>query len=211
MQLKTWRGRSTRTYKGYLAIFICLVTSAVHIEIVTDYTTEALSQLIKGSQDVEEYVLPFGALREKARLLANDGTRWIFNPPAAPHFGGKWEAAVKSTKFHLARVLGDTTLTYEELSTVVVQIEAVLNSRPLSPLSDNADDFNALTPGHFLIGEAPTTIPEPCVMDVPTSRLSRWQLLRQKVDQFWSRWSSECLQRYLAISKWHHPSTVIKK
>lgn len=52
-----------------------------------------------------------------AYLLANDGTQWKFNPPAAPHFGGKWEARVKLVKNHLKRVVGDKLLTYEEMST----------------------------------------------------------------------------------------------
>lgn len=150
-------------------------------------------------------------LHHLASLLANDNTIWRFNPPSAPHFGGKWEAAVKSTKFHLQRVLKDTVLTYEEMTTITVQIEVVLNSRPLCPLSDDASDYSALTPGHFLIGEAPIAIPEPNLSVEKTSRLTRWQLLRQKVDHFWSRWISKCLQRYQAVSKWHHPSTEIKE
>lgn len=145
-----------------------------------------------------------------ASLLANDGTEWKFNPPAAPHFEGKWEAAVKSTKYHLLRVLGDTTLTYEELTTVVVQIEAILNSRPLCPLSEDATDYSALTPGHFLIGGHPTIIPEPNLSANPINRLARWQLIQQKVQHFWSRWSAKCLQRHLAISKWHYPTNDIK-
>ncbi|XP_036148482.1 uncharacterized protein LOC118647537 [Monomorium pharaonis] len=150
-------------------------------------------------------------LRDLAFLLANDGIKWLFNPLSAPHFGGKWEAAVKSTKYHLTSLLGDTTLTYEELSTIVIQIEAVLNSRPLCPLSDDPEDLFALTPGHFLIGEAPTVIPEPSLAEETLSRLSRWQLVRQKVDLFWNRWSAECLQRFQATSKWHHPSNCIVK
>lgn len=146
-----------------------------------------------------------------AHLLANDGTKWIFNPPSAPHFGGKWEAAVKSVKYHLTRILGDTRLTYEEFTTILVQVEAVLNSRPLCPLSDDANDYAALTPGHFLIGEAINIVPEPDLTHITLSRLSRWQLLRQKADLFWKRWHAECLQRFQAISKWHHPSHAIKE
>lgn len=68
---------------------------------------------------------------------------------------------MKSVKYHLKRVLGETAVTYEEMTTVTVQIEAVLNSRPLCPLSEDANDYSALTPGHFLMGQTPTTIPEP--------------------------------------------------
>lgn len=214
--LKTWRGRAARNYKGYLAIFVCMATSAVHLEVVTDYTTEAFIAAYKrfssrkgicatlhsdcGTNFVDadaalrqRFESSSQELRDLATLLANDGTQWIFNPHSASHFGGKWEAAVKSTKHHLLRVIEDTVLTYEELTTIIVQIEAVLNSRPVYPLSDDANDLSALTPGHFLIGEAPTTIPEPNLSAVPISRLSRWQLLKQKVDLFWTRWHTECL------------------
>lgn len=234
ISLKTWRGRAAKTYKGYLAIFVCFSTSAVHIEVVTDYTTEAFiaaykrftarrgicatlhsdcgSNLAGADRELRRlFDAASKELKELAGILANHGTNWRFIPPAAPHFGGKWEAAVKSTKFHLRRVIGDSVLTYEELTTLTSQIEAVLNSRPLCPLSEDIDDYAALTPGHFLLGEAPTVIPEPNLDDLPITRLSRWQLIRQKIEHFWKRWQAECLQRYQAISKWHHPSTEIRE
>lgn len=145
-----------------------------------------------------------------ANVLANDGTRWKFNPPSAPHFGGKWEAGVKSVKFHLKRVLGETSLTYEEFSTLLIQIEAVLNSRPLCPLSDDPSDLAVLTPGHFIIGTSLNTIPEPSLIDISSNRLSRWQLLRQILEQFWKRWSTEYLQKLQTLSKWQQQKDSIK-
>ncbi|XP_071651758.1 uncharacterized protein [Temnothorax longispinosus] len=94
-----------------------------------------------------------------AQVLQLDGTRWQFNPPGALHMGGKWEAVVKSVKFYLRQTIGETLLTTEELTTLLTQIEAILNSRPLEPLSDDPEDVSALTPGHFLIGGPLTTIP----------------------------------------------------
>lgn len=166
INIKAWKGRTSRLYKGYIAIFVCLVTSAVHIELVAEYSTEAFIAALKrftGRRGIcatlqsdcgtnfigaeRELRQRFSAeskeLLQLSRLLANDGTRWIFNPPSAPHFGGKWEAAVKLTKYHLKRILGDTNLTYEELSTTLIQIEAVLNSRPLCPLSEDPTDYEA--------------------------------------------------------------------
>jgi len=146
-----------------------------------------------------------------ASLLTNDGTQWRFNPPGAPHFRGKWKAAVKSVKFHLKRVVGAHLLTYEEMTTLLTQIEAVLNSRPLRPLSDEPDDLAVLTPGHFFLGSAPTALPEPSLEHVNCSRLSQWQLLRQLLESFWSRWSKECLQRFHDTSKWSNPTPSLEK
>ncbi|XP_015122507.1 uncharacterized protein LOC107044933 [Diachasma alloeum] len=143
-------------------------------------------------------------------VCLQDGTRWSFNPPGAPHFGGKWEAAVKSVKYHLSRMIRDTTLTFEELSTLLTQIEAVLNSRPLQALSEDPDDVLCLTPGHFLIGEAPIALPEPSLDHLNDGRLSRWQLIQQRLQYFWKQWSTGYLQQLQSISKWHHPSNDIR-
>ncbi|KMQ86362.1 gag-pol protein [Lasius niger] len=224
--LRTWRGRASRTYKAYLIVFICFSTSAVHLDLATDYSTQGFlaayrrfiarrGRCVTISSDCgTNFVGADAELRrlfnsaskdaaEIAHLLAADGTEWKFNPPSAPHFGGKWEAAVKSTKFHLRRLIGDTILTYEEFNTLLTQVEAVLNSRPLSTLSDDPADVNALTPAHFLIGEPLIVLPEPPLNDVPISRLSRWQLLRQMLERFWARWSTEYLQRLQTRNKWH--------
>ena len=66
-------------------------------------------------------------MQELENLLVDEGTSWVFNPPGSPHFGGLWEAAVKSVKHHLRRVLGNHKLTFEELYTLIKQIEACLN------------------------------------------------------------------------------------
>ncbi|XP_043498373.1 uncharacterized protein LOC122521594 [Polistes fuscatus] len=137
-------------------------------------------------------------------LLAQDKTQWHLNPPAELHMGGKLEAAVKSLKFLVERTVGDTLLTYEEVSTLLAQIEAILNSRPLEPLSDDPEDTTALTPGHFLIGTALSAVPEHSLLDVSGNRLSRWQFIQQQMQQFWRLWSTQYLQRLQAISKWRH-------
>lgn len=79
------------------------------------------------------------------------------------------------------------------MATLLSQIEACLNSRPLQALSDDSEDFDALTPGHFLVGSALNAVPEPSLAEEMTSRLSRWQVLQQMRDHFWKRWSQEYL------------------
>ncbi|XP_034934693.1 uncharacterized protein [Chelonus insularis] len=227
--LKTWKGKSAKTSKGWMCIFVCFVTSALHLEIVTDYSADSFipafrrftgrrgvcrtlhsdcGTTFQGADTLIRQLFKQGTQQfsQLAAVFAKDGTDWKFNPPAAPHMGGKWEAAVKSVKFHLNRTIGDSLFIYEELSTLLVQIEAVLNSRPLEPLSADSTDISALTPAHFLVGEPLVTLPEPSLEDVPMPRLSRWQFIQQRLQSFWSTWSKQYLQQQLAISKWKHPA-----
>ena len=81
-------------------------------------------------------------------------------PPLAPHFGGLWEARVKSLKHHLKIIVGNAILSHEEFLTLVAQIKAILNSRPLCPLSNDPKDLIALTPARFLVGSSLVALPE---------------------------------------------------
>ena len=90
----------------------------------------------------------------------NLGIRWHFNPHFEPHFEGLWKSAVRCAKHHLKRVIGNSTLTYEEMSTLLATIEACLNSRPLCALTEDPLDIQALTPAHFLLGRPLLSIPE---------------------------------------------------
>ncbi|XP_011883953.1 PREDICTED: uncharacterized protein LOC105571092 [Vollenhovia emeryi] len=232
--IKTWKGKNARTYKAYVALFVCFATSALHLELVTDYTSDAFiaaykrftarrgicatltsdcgTNFVGADKELKKLFSESSReLKQIAILLANDGTQWKFHPPSAPHFGGKWEAGVKSVKTHLKRIVGDQLLTYEEMVTFLTQIEAVLNSRPLYPLTDDPDDLTVLTPGHFLIGTAPTVIPEPSLETVKMSHLSRWQLIRKMLEGFWSQWSKEYLQRYHSIYKWNRVAPSLKE
>ncbi|XP_077280506.1 uncharacterized protein LOC143907537 [Temnothorax americanus] len=226
--IRTSKGRGHRAHKAFIAVFVCLCTKAVHLDVVSDYTTEAFlaafRRFISRRGLCEELYSDCGTnfvgadrvLRELfrassadgrrlAHVAATEGVKWHFNPPAAPHFGGLWEAAVKSTKFHLRRVIGETTLTFEEMSTLLAQVEACLNSRPLQALSDDPDDISALTPGHFLIGAPLLAVPEPALNDVAGSSLSRWQHLQKMRDHFWSRWSHEYINGMTSRPKWTKP------
>lgn len=209
------KGRGIKSTKGWIAVFVCFTTKAVHLELVSDLSTEAFLAALRRFTSRRGLPLEIhsdngtnfqGASKEirkqfkavikeateaAAEELANDGVTWRFITVASLHLGGLWEAAVKSTKNHLKRVLGETKLTYEEFTTVLVQIEACLNSRPLYPMSNDPEDLDAITPGHFLITRPIVAPPEPAMLDVNPSK--RWDLLRKLHQDFWNRWTKEYL------------------
>ncbi|XP_071055050.1 uncharacterized protein [Onthophagus taurus] len=131
------------------------------------------------------------------------GIEWLFNPPASPNFNGLSEAGVKSVKSHIQRVIGNQVLTFEEFYTLLTQVESVLNSRPLHPLSSDPNDLQPLTPGHFLLlSPLNTEIPHLDFQNVPHSRLSRWELVQAMLQHFWKRWSLEYLHTLQQRTKW---------
>ncbi|XP_076655135.1 uncharacterized protein LOC143360306 [Halictus rubicundus] len=233
IHVRTSRGRGKLTSKGYIAVFICLATRAVHLEAVSDGSTEtflaALRRFISRRGRCAELHSDcgrnfIGANHELRTLLkqsvaqgggpfaaaSREGITWKFNPPSAPHFGGIWEAAVKSVKHHLRRLIGEQRLSFEELATLLTGIEACLNSRPILPLSDDPEDPAALTPGHFLVGEPLLAIPEPSLEELSVSRLSRWQLVQQMQQHFWRRWSREYLNSLQPRGKWRRDQAWVK-
>jgi len=154
------------------------LTKAVHIEVVTSLTIEAFLPALRHfiawrgkprtiysdngtnfqgtSNQLREVYTMLQFSSQMARLqdfLTTEGCDWNFIPPHAPHFGGLWEAAVKSMKHHLRRTLGPHIPTYEQLYTLLTEKEACLNSRPLCALTSDPFNQTRLSPGHFLIGE----------------------------------------------------------
>lgn len=125
---------------------------------------------------------------------AHQNLTWHFIPPGAPHMGGLWEAGVKSFKSHFKKVAGNFKYTFEEFQTLLYKIEACLNSRPISPTSQDPSDLSALTPGHFLIG-SPILVPiDPYLKDAPISISNRWQRLKVINQNLCMRWKEEYLK-----------------
>jgi hypothetical protein len=103
-------------------------------------------------------------------------------------------------KMHLKRILGDTILTFEEFTTLLNQVEACLNSRPITAISNDPNDFEALSPGHFLIGKPLLTFPESDLTGASVQQ--RWKLITRFSQQIWNRWSTEYLSSLQQRTKW---------
>ena len=131
------------------------------------------------------------------------------HPERAPHFGGLWEAAVKSMKFHLKHVVANTKFTFEEFTTILTQVEACLNSRPLTPMSCDSDVVEGLTPGHFLIGKSMESLPDTPLSYRALPLLRRWHLCQSVIRNFWQRWSAEYVASLRRLTKWQHPTRNI--
>ncbi|GFX25867.1 integrase catalytic domain-containing protein [Trichonephila clavipes] len=134
-----------------------------------------------------------------ARKRESNGTSFHPLLPISVDCG---EANIKSMKRILLRVAKSAIMNFEELTTLMAQIEAVLNSRPLSPLSSDPNDFNPLTPGHFLTNCAISSFPEPYTASDSLFYHSRWKLVQSLRDKFWNRWSTEYLTYLQTRAKW---------
>ncbi|GFV56827.1 integrase catalytic domain-containing protein [Trichonephila clavipes] len=113
-----------------------------------------------------------------------------------------WEASVKLTKQHLLKTLKAAVLNFEDLDTILCQIEACINSRPLYPLSSDPKDHQVLTPGHFLIECPLLDLPDHSLTNQSLSIHSRWSLLRNLKRMFWSRWQLFYLNTLQSRTKW---------
>ena len=113
-------------------------------------------------------------------------------------------------KIHLRRVVSTHKLTFEEFTTILTQIESCLNSCPLVPLQCDEDGIEALTPGHFLSGKLPESIPDPAFSNRTLSLLRRWYLCQALVRHFWQRWSTEYISSLRHYTQWHHPTRNVQ-
>ena len=124
--------------------------------------------------------------------LAGRAITWRFDPPAAPHMGGAWEQLVRSVKVALRSQLKDSRPKEDVLHTFLCEAEAMVNRRPLTHVSVDADDEEALTPFHFLIGLSSICIAGVAAPGVftPTDAITRkqWRISQKMADQFWKRW-----------------------
>ena len=199
--------------KAYVAVFKCMCTGAIHLEAVTSLSTPAfintfdrfisrrgLSNEIfsdNGTQFVGTDNEFHKILKELepaiSEHLKEKGIKWKFTTPVAPHAGGYYESGVKSMKRHLVRECADRSFDFEQFSTLLCKIEAILNSRPLTPMTEDPRDLDVLTPAHFLTGRSLIAKPERNFLPTNTNRIDKFNQLQQLQQKIWDRWYLEYL------------------
>lgn len=147
---------------------------------------------------------------ELQEQLASQQIIFRFNPPHAPHFGGCWEREIRSLKQALQVTLGTQPIPEETLQTVLIEIEGILNSKPLGYTSSNASDPDPITPNLLLMGRPDSSLPQ--VMYPQSELLSRrrWRHSQIIADHFWKRFIKFYLPGLQTRSKWQRESPDIK-
>jgi hypothetical protein len=202
--------RSTLT-KGYVVVFKCMCTGAIHLDIASDLSSQTFIAVLdrfvsrRGpcSQIFTDNATCFqGADKTLKKLLldmepsvkqycANKMIKWNFTTPRSPSAGGIYESGIKLMKHHLKRII-TRSYTYEQFYTILCKIEAVLNSRPITPMSNDPEDFRTLTPGHFLIGRPLTSLPQENHHS-NQNLTAHWKGLQQIQQKFWQLWYQDYL------------------
>lgn len=229
------RRRGVKSQKAYICLFCCLTTKAVHLELVSDLSSDlflaAFNRFICRRGPVAVIYSDggtnfLGAQRKLDSIytllesdshknyigqqLADQRIKFLHSPPYGPHFNGLCEINVRCVKTHLFKQIKHQVLTYEEFNTLLVQIEGLLNSRPLCVLSSDPSDLSALTPNHFLNVTPLKFLPTEDVSSTADHRLSRYQFVNKLVQGFWRRWSQEYITSLHPRQKWNTPANPIE-
>ena len=218
--------------KRYGCIFTCLRYRAVHIELVNDLSTRLAVLSMPFCASLVEEAPPgiiysdngtnfrgaeldvVNALKvcdqEKIQLkLTRRGIEWKFNPPAASHQGGVWERLIRSIRRILHSMVGERLVDEETLRTFLTEVEKILNDRPITPVSDDPKDLEALTPNHILLlRRNPSSSPD--LFDELDRFKARWKHVHLLANEFWQRWTREYLPTLQERQKWLQPKPNFK-
>ena len=216
-----------RQEKRWCCLFTCLAIRAVHLEIVpgldSDSCLNAIARFIArrgkpktilsdngtnfvgAEREMREYLKDWNT-ENITQSLVQEGITWRFNPPASPHFGGVWERLVRSCKKAMYAVLGSRSVTEDVLSTTMCLVEQILNGRPITPVSSDVQDLEALTPNHFLLGYNNVCLP---CLPYASDFVDHRKLFRQTqayADLIWNRFRKEYVPLLNNRSKWKQES-----
>ena len=214
-----------RSEKRWGVIFKCLTTRCVHLDLLNSIDADAF--LLALRRFIARRGTPFevlsdqgtnfrGAERELKEAfaamepqlqegLAKQRIKFKFNPPAAPHFGGAWEREIQSVKKALQVVIGAQSLQEEVLLTVLIEVEGILNSKPLGYVSSDVGDPDPVTPNMLLMGRRDASLPQVSYAPDPLTR-RRWRHCQMMVDHFWTQFIRSYLPSLQVRQKWHQPT-----
>uniref|UniRef100_A0A5S6Q1B8 Integrase catalytic domain-containing protein n=1 Tax=Trichuris muris TaxID=70415 RepID=A0A5S6Q1B8_TRIMR len=217
--------------KRYGCIFTYLTTRAVHLEMSYSLDTDSFlmafrrfisrrgspavvysdngTNLVAAEKEVRTSLESWNQAKI-AEALTQHRIQWVFSPPNAPHFGGVWERLVRSAKIALRKILNGRAVTDETLVTAFVEIEGLLNSRPLTHISVDPRDPEPLTPNHFLLGRPHPHIPPDVINEQEITSRRRWRIAQAIVESFWKRWLREYVPCLIERRKWVRPTRDLK-
>ena len=211
--------------KRYLCVFTCLSSRAVHIELSFSLDTHSFLQALQRfisrrgtpqtvySDNGSNFVGAAKELRDGFKRLNKNlvhnrlirqGIDWVFLPPAASHQGGVWERMIRSIRKIMLGLTSQRLLTDEELLTFTTEVERIINNRPLTPVSSDPNDLEALTPNSLLIQRLDNSLPLDSFIKADGYKKS-WRYVNWLADQFWSRWTKEYLPTLQIRQKWLKP------
>ena len=224
-----WEVTARRTRGGYAnskrwgILFTCLTSRAVHIEVTEALSSSAFinafrrfiairgdvkeirsdqgTNFVGATNDLGINVVKVGADSLKT-FLHDKGISWIFNPPHSSHVGGVWERIIGVTRRILDSMLGDvksTHLTHEVLTTFMAEVSAIINARPLVPISSDPDCPEILTPAMLLTQKCSTPVQ---YNYQPVNPKIQWKYVQALSDTFWKRWRTEYLHTLQSRRKW---------
>ena len=214
--------KNPKLHKRYGCIFTCLRYRAVHIELASDLTTDSFINAVtrfvarrgpprviysdngsnfRGAEtDVVQALKAWDQERIGRELLRRD-IQWYFNPPAASHQGGVWERLIRSVRKILHAMIGEHLVNEETLVTFLVEVEKILNSRPITRVSSDPSDLEPLTPNHILLlRHNPCSAPSE--FEDSEKFQARWKHVHILANEFWARWVKEYLPMLQERQKW---------
>ena len=215
------RGRSKA--KRYGVVFTCLTMRAIHIEVVHSLDTDAFlnsmrrfiarrgkreqmrsdngENFVRGEKELRSAIDGWnqGAISE---FLLQRNIQWIFNPPAGSHHGGVWERCIRTFRKVMNALLKEQVLDDEGLATLMCEVESIVNGRPLTKVSDDPRDLEALTPNHLLLLRSGPTLPPGVFRKEDHYSRRRWRQVQYLSDVFWRRWLKEYIPSLQERQKW---------
>lgn len=218
------RGRGKVTEKRWGAIFVCMNSRAVHLEVARSLETDDFILLLvrflnrRGhvkeirSDNGTNFVGADREIKEAIDRIDNEkvggelmqrGCKWVFHPPGASHMSGVWERLVKTVKRSLKAILGKDLINEEVLQTVFTEAERIANSRPLTRNPTSPDDDEPLTPNHFLNIRPTTNLPPEIVEESDKFSRKRWRQAQILANHYWKRWLKEYVPSLQERQKWH--------